>query len=300
VNGDVDLDRLADYIGGALDGTPDEARVAHLVATDPAWTRAHAALVAADAFVRADLVRLAGQPEPMPDEVVARLDAALTAEPRPPVKTHLSVLPGGRDGAVPPSARWRWRAVVGVAAAAVVLGLGAVSLGPRLLRGAGDASDTAAGTSVTAPTPATAGPEAASDAASAPVNASGSDYSPQTLAVLGRAPIAVPTDGTAKSDARPNTLGAPAQPSARPTGVPEALRPLTEPTARAACVKALVAQYGGTATLLDYARYEGSPALIVLLDGARGVTGQKWVVAVGPTCGAGGVATDQRYSAPLR
>ncbi|GII22286.1 hypothetical protein [Planosporangium mesophilum] len=297
MNGDVDLDRLADYIGGALDGTPDEARVAHLVATDPAWTRAHAALVAADAFVRADLAQLAGRSEPMPDDVVARLDAALAAEPRPPVKAHLSVLPGGLETAARP--RWRRRTVVGVAAAVLVLGLGTVSLGPHLLGGAGDASDNAAGTSATAPTPATGGPEAASDAASAAVNASGSDYSPETLAVLGRSSTPVTPSGAAKSDARPNTLGAPAQPSARPTDVPEALRPLTEPIARAACIKALVTQYGGTASLLDYARYEGSPALIVLLDGARGVTGQKWVVAVGPTCGAGGVATDQRYSAPL-
>ena len=36
----VDLDLLADYVGGALDGTPDQERVAGLVSTDPAWRRA--------------------------------------------------------------------------------------------------------------------------------------------------------------------------------------------------------------------------------------------------------------------
>ena len=34
---EVDWDLLADHLGGALQGTPEEARVAHLVATDPAW-----------------------------------------------------------------------------------------------------------------------------------------------------------------------------------------------------------------------------------------------------------------------
>ena len=36
---EVDLDLLADYVGGALDGTPDEARVAQLVADGPGLGR---------------------------------------------------------------------------------------------------------------------------------------------------------------------------------------------------------------------------------------------------------------------
>ena len=37
----VDIDLLADYIGGALAGTPDESAVAALVADDPAWREAY-------------------------------------------------------------------------------------------------------------------------------------------------------------------------------------------------------------------------------------------------------------------
>lgn len=312
MTGDVDLDRLADYVGGALDGTPDEAAIAHLVATDPQWTRAHAALVAADAFVRADLAVLAAAPEPMPDEVLVRLDAALTAEPPLPrpaptdSRPRLSVLSGDRatpsplsgHRATPSPARRRWRMIVGAAAAAIVLGLGAVSLTPALRGGgAGDAKVAASDLAGRAPTPLPSDAGPASTYAAADVHASGSDYTADTLAALGGASISARGSDSTKVESRPNALDTPAQPTGRPTEVPEPLRQLTQPDVRAACLKALVAQYGGAPALLDYARYQGSPALIVLIDGAQGVIGRKWVVAVGPKCGAGGAVTDQRYSA---
>jgi hypothetical protein len=184
-----------------------------------------------------------------------------------------------------------------VAAAAVVLGLGAVSLTPVFRGGgAGDArtatSDSAGRGS--APLPSGGGP---ASYAAADVHASGSDYNAVTLAALG-APIAARGSNSTQTESGPNALGAPTQP-AGPTEVPDTLRRLTEPDARAACLKAIIAQYGGTARLLDYARYQGSPALIVVLDGAQGVTGRKWVVAVGPKCGTGGAIADQRYSAAV-
>ncbi|MBM0228834.1 hypothetical protein JNW87_28395, partial [Micromonospora sp. ATA51] len=46
---------LADYVGGALDGTPEQVRVARLVEEDPAWGGAYAALAPAVELVRADL-----------------------------------------------------------------------------------------------------------------------------------------------------------------------------------------------------------------------------------------------------
>jgi hypothetical protein len=304
VSGEVDLDRLADYVGGALDGTPDEAVVAQLVATDPRWTRAHAALVAADAFVRTDLATLAADPARMPDDVAARLTAALAAEPAPPAPAtvdhgpQLSVLPGDRLAHVPSPAR-RWRSVAAVAAAAILLALGAASLAPQL-RGSGAKSSGVAASADRAATPyrgEASGTASAGtfDAAPLDVRASGSDYTAGTLAALGGALTA---DATGKS-ARDEAAEASTAPPSGPTGIPDPLRRLTEPGARAVCLNAVVARYGGTVRLLDYARYQGSPALIVLLDGAGGVVGRKWVVAVGPTCGAGGAIADQRYSGPV-
>ncbi|AEV89246.1 hypothetical protein ACWT_8237 [Actinoplanes sp. SE50] len=71
----VDIDLLADFVGGALDGTPDADRVAALLAADPAWQEAYELLAPEMATVGALLTGLPA--EPMPVDVVARLDAAL-------------------------------------------------------------------------------------------------------------------------------------------------------------------------------------------------------------------------------
>jgi hypothetical protein len=309
----IDLDRLADYVSGALAGTPDAAAVADLVATDPRWTRAHAALVAADALVRADLAELAAQPEPMPDDVMARLDAAFAAEPPladavPGQKPPLTVLPGGRSTAVPTVARRRWRSVVGVAAATVLLGVGAITLAPRLSEHSNStASRSDTGSAVSqGRVPSATAPKSASGLESgtsgAPgINASGSNYTDETLSALGTAAGKPPSaQGDSAKSNRPNALEAPSQPAVPLAAVPQALRPLAQPGARDSCVKAILKEYGGAATLLDYAQYQGSPALVVVIDGAHGAPGRKWVVVVGPKCGTGGAIADERYSAQLR
>ncbi|RIV36399.1 hypothetical protein [Micromonospora radicis] len=76
----VDHDLLADYLGGALVGTPEQAEVARRVADDPDWARAHAQLAPALADVRADLFAWGGGSTPeMPAEVTDRILAALDA-----------------------------------------------------------------------------------------------------------------------------------------------------------------------------------------------------------------------------
>ncbi len=76
----VDLDLLADYIGGALDGTPDAERVARLVAEDPAWQQAFESLAYGMTAVG---TQLRGLPPagPMPDDVADRITTALAALP---------------------------------------------------------------------------------------------------------------------------------------------------------------------------------------------------------------------------
>jgi hypothetical protein len=77
----VDIDLLADYVGGALDGTPDETVVAGLVADDPAWRAAYEVLTGGMAAIGADLRLLGAADEPMPAELSARLDTAFAALP---------------------------------------------------------------------------------------------------------------------------------------------------------------------------------------------------------------------------
>src|SRR5687767_1509067 len=70
----VDLDRLADFVGGALDGTADAAEVRRLITDDPAWAAAYTDLVTALDAVADDLVAYAAHRPTLPTDVAARLD----------------------------------------------------------------------------------------------------------------------------------------------------------------------------------------------------------------------------------
>jgi len=225
----VDWDRLADHLGGALTGTPDEAEVARLVATDPNWAHAAGQLEAAFEAVAADLRSL---PEPsLPDDVATRLAGALRtaphltpaagpdptptgAEPTAPEPAGTGPAPGRRRGAVPatasrptdassrpagrPAARpRRWRGTrlgAGVAVAAGVVAFAAIgfsALSPSFLPGGADDSDTAG--QAGAPEQSALIEQPGGD----PVMlASGTDYRPPTI--TGQEPeLAVPgTQGT--------------------------------------------------------------------------------------------------------
>jgi hypothetical protein len=320
---DVDLDRLADFMGGALDGTPDADAVRRLVATDPGWSRAYAALMDADAAVRVDLAAFAADPVALPHDVAARLDSALRAAPvdapdpasdghmtahidRPASRRRaerdaVSFASAARSDARPTDtrpagarrpearrARRRWAVALSAAAAVVVGALGVSTLVPQLAQhnssstaGADKGAQVAAGS-----------PEGGTSAADVPTLASGTDYRPDTLGAL----------ATYNAPAAPNTQrsaeGLPQGPRAADSagGVPDELAPLTPPAARAACLDAITRQDGGTVVVVDYARFEGRPALIVVLTGTRVAGNRRWAVVVGPQCGRGGAIADERFS----
>ncbi|WP_422772499.1 hypothetical protein ACN28C_05610 [Plantactinospora sp. WMMC1484] len=94
---EVDLDLLADYVGGALDGTSDENEVARLIAEDRSWAEAYAELTAAVDAVRLDLTGWAAEPTPMPSAVVDRLTAALCDAPVTAVPTATAATASPED-----------------------------------------------------------------------------------------------------------------------------------------------------------------------------------------------------------
>lgn len=214
-------------------------------------------------------------PGPVPPDVAARIEATLRdlaagAGARATTGATTGATPGAT--VVPlnqaPSARRR-RPLLVAAAAAVVL-LGGAGYGLSQVLAGGSATTTAA-------TAATSGrPEAADRGAGGPQTtapgtvASGTDYSRERL------------QSQIEQVLRANRQAA-AGPGAGP---------LSAPAAVAACVKALGAE-GSTPILIDLARFEGSPAAVVVLEvgGVREV----WVVAV--SCGPGQDGT--RYFARL-
>lgn len=279
-----DLDLLADYAAGVLDGTAEGAAVAERVAGDPAWAALYAALVRADDAVRADLAGL--PPEPIPSDVAARLDGALAAE-RSRVETETLA-----DAApVVPLRRRRPGRMVGgaVAAGVAVLAAGAIGLQVFSSNQSGGNETSAASDAGTASrelsestrgVPPKAAPGAQPDAAAGGV-ASGTDYRRETLATQINSLVA------AKARLAPNSAD-------QAAAVPPALSRLAQPAALRECLTALGAT--GQPRTVDYARYDGAPAVVIVLPTASTETVD--VAVVGPACGVSG--SDTRLRTTLR
>ncbi|MEV4507807.1 hypothetical protein AB0K00_02465 [Dactylosporangium sp. NPDC049525] len=289
---DADFDLLADFVGGALDGTPEADEVRRLVSTDDGWAEAYGALVTAEVAVRDELTALGAERLAMPADVAHRLDAALEAAVvAPPPNAPVLDLDRAREARRHRRQRW----AVGLATAAAVLICGGIGVNVVMREQTGN-RDTATssadgGNGEAAPQLA---PSAGSDGTRASARtdaalvASGQDYGPGTVAQLakGSPPAMMAGEGSAAADQSK---------SAKPNPVPEELRRLQDPAARAACLNAVVREYGGQVALVDYARFEGQPALVVIVDGTRLGAGKRLVIAVGPDCGIGAAIADELY-----
>ena len=82
-------------------------------------------------------------------------------------------------------------------------------------------------------------------------------------------------------------LSAPTDAQPQPGSVPEALSRLLDPSALNDCLTAVEATNGGTVSAVDFASYQGQPALIVTIDTPA------TVVVVGPACGSPGHGADE-------
>ena len=300
-----DWDLLADYVGGALAGTPDEARVAALVATDPAWASEHELLVAALAATADDLAFFARETaEPMPDEVVTRLLAALPSTPpahlpaqraeaaRGPARDNRAQ--GGSRPARRQPGRARRRSRWLTWAAPVLVALAVAALGGLWINGSM--------TGLTSPTASDAGGDAAAArapeagaAVAIPRYTTGRDY--DGAGVTGGFPGGARSELTGQSpgpvaDQDNSTKSAP---TTKFNGDERALGRLDAPAALQVCVDAIAAAHGQgqiTVDAADYAAFDGRPAVVVFFtDGAR----DRWGWAVGPDCGLAG--TDELFHA---
>jgi len=300
--GGVDIDLLADYVGGALDGTPDETVVSTLIAEDAAWRDAYARLTESVASVTDALRALGSDAAPMPADVFARLDAALmdAAGDRESGSTAgPAVMEPGTDGAAParhlvavPSGsrskrarRLRWAAPAGIAAG--VLAFVGFALQQQL---AGAGSEDSAATADAGEAAPAAGPALSLPGGSVPLTESGRDYRQDTLAQVaaGNSVLAQP-----QLDQEPTDRYRKPVPSAGKISMPDpALDRLRMQEALRACIEAIAAQHGTgevTTQAVDFARFDGAPAVIVRFTAA----GKPWVWASGPACGTSGVGADK-------
>ncbi|MFU8851289.1 hypothetical protein ACNAW0_09955 [Micromonospora sp. SL1-18] len=336
----VDHDLLADYVGGALDGTPEQAAVARLIEEDPAWDDAYVALARAVNLVRADLADWADAPAPeMPLTVMDRITAALAgAGPAPagatpsdaeeearapgpdrhdvvgrdadspgpaevraaraPAPSVVPSQPRRADGATRPvehparntgpgrrSRRWvRIAGPVALVAASVT----AVGLGVSNLIDAGRSDQ---GVTTDAGPAAGAAQDGSGPLAAAPFRTtgpplhSGTDYGQEQLSGGARplAAPAVPSEGRATKTS--------------PQRISEAgdLDRLARPEALKSCLRAISAEHAAgqlTVELIDYASFQGRPALVVTFLDAGG---ERWAWVSGPECGVPGSDADTRF-----
>jgi hypothetical protein len=299
-----DWDLLADYVGGALVGTPEEARVAALVATDPAWAAEHESLVTALAATADDLAVFAGQTaEPMPDEVVARLLAALPSAQSVPAQRAEPARGPARDNRAPRSARpegrppgrARRRSRWLIVAAPVLVALAVAALGGLWINGSMTGLNSTTATDAGGDAAVAQAP-AVGDVAAIPRAMSGRDYDVPGVAegflraarsgLTPSPPPRAPAANQSKSiESAPSQFSSADGPLAR----------LNAPAALQLCVDAIAEAHGQgsiTVDVADYAAFDGQPAVVVFFtDGA----GARWGWAVGPDCGLAG--TDELFRA---
>ncbi|MFC4149257.1 hypothetical protein ACFO0M_23665 [Micromonospora mangrovi] len=343
---EVDHDLLADYLGGALDGTPEQATVARLVDEDPAWREAYTLLAPALDLVRADLADWAAVPAPeLPLAVADRITAALagagpapadvpqpraadgpdshdeedpTAEPgvarqRRSGTPTVTVVgqrtgrPGRGSGTARPAEgptkgtgpgrrQRRWARLAGPVALAAA-SIAAVGLGVNQLVGTagGDgapvtAQDQSAGNA--------ARPLAAPFRTTGPPRRSGTDWTPERLSSSnlsmtepGRTLAMVPPMGTAA----PKSPQDVPQDEAQRLSVSGDLGRLAGSDALDSCLAAVAAEHAGgavTVDLVDFASFQGRPALVLNFVDAAGA---RWAWVSGPECGVPGSGADTRF-----
>ena len=296
----LDLDGLADHLAGEVDASR------HL-ATCSGCTARLSELAGADHLVLAALRSLADLP--LPAEVADRLSTALAAEPpltgAPPVtsapaSTRTPPVTGERASAAPLSAttlsattltaareatvvplddRRRRRVWVPAAAAGLVLAAGGL-IGYAVVTGGQGSVDTS-----------TAAPGVADEAAESgarggfPTVASGLDYG-DAAAVTAALPTVL--DGTADAGrlgaAPPPAAPDPAAAQAPAGSTVDPLARLRDPVALADCLAAVLdpADPAEQPLALDYATYQGRPALAVFLPDPD--PSRLSVFLVGPAC----------------
>lgn len=267
------LERLAELEEGLLDAD-DRARVAEHVAGCAQCHEQQALLTRTGALLRALPA------EAMPAEVAARLDAALADAGAATSTTSPAgdIVPLG-------GARRRWRllpAAAGLGAAAAVAAVVAVLV---VGHNSGGGSST--------PEQTTALGQAQTDTVLTDLTTttSGTNYTSHNLAAavpqLLSGPVTAMTEaapaspGGASTGAAPNTRAGAAAP---PSAIPSALARLhNSPSALRSCV--LGVEAGGKVVrplAIDFAHYQGAPAVLVVLPGLTTGFVDAWFV--GPAC----------------
>lgn len=252
-SGHLDLDALAELEEGLTEPQAAAAARAHVDECEDCR-----ALMSRLRTTRALLSAL--PPEPMPPHVVDRLDAALAREEASPSGTIVPLAGRRRP--------WNSPAIAGgAAAAAVVVLVAAIVAGTLVHRGNKHKTDTSAA--------AGANSQFGGKTVATKQWSTGTNYTPATLAslvprlVTGTPPAGATTGGPAGgavsngSATTPSTAPAPTPASTTPSYTQDQLR--ASPAAVLACGKILAGGVVTTPVAVDFANFDGKPAVVFAL-----------------------------------
>ena len=281
-----ELDTLADYVEGLLDGTSEGDAVADRIATDPTWADAYQQLAVANPEVTSALQGLADPP--LPAEIAAKIERVIatgreeSAGPAPqPVLRPVRRLEKRRAAQI-----GGWAAAAAVVALATVTGVAALH----------SSQSSSSSTDVAASGPQAArvsGPMAPESVHRSGFNYTTGELGPQARELLEPATKkAAPAPSLASPPVVPGaTTASPPPVSNAPRATPPppapALSRLTAPSALGACLAALKV---ADPLAVDYATFDGAPAVVIVTPGPE--TTRLTVLAAGPNCGLNG-ETDQ-------
>lgn len=237
------------------------------------------AALAGIADVRGQLRRLATVA--LPPDVATRVQMALADEADRPTQPHTAGRTTGRTG--PRIHRKRWRPQPGSVAAGVVALLVLVIGGGALANRAGN--HTGSSSADRSASRVTGSPHGQATAGTV-FAASGRDYSSATVDGDVRRLLTGQSAATADSRPRGRTaapnLVVPGRSGGSSNGA-DPLARLRQPVALAACVRTLTGGRAATPLAVDYAAYQGTPAVVVVLPGPHTRTVLVYVAAA--SCG---------------
>ncbi len=273
-----DVDALSDLAAGVLDDTPEAFALHDHLAGCPACAGVAVLL----RHTRGLLASL--PPVAMPDDVAARLAAALSAaaaeEAAAPATPVTDLAKHGRlTGRKSRSGSWggerRWRPGVGAVAAGVAL-LFSAAVGIGALRSGGQRHPTGGAAAVAARSPGLA--------AARRLPPAGHDYTAATLAPAVRSLLGTPASAAHPAGVSPQPVPAPGAAQDGVAQAPDhALQRLLRPAGLGACVTALAGNARTAPLAVDFGRYQGRPVAVIVLPDRDPAKVQAWVV--GPACG---------------
>jgi hypothetical protein len=235
---------------------------------------------------------------PMPPEVIARIEAALAAEPALAATPGVTTLAKERDRRRPSRRPLVFRVAASVIALVglTAFGIAVVNSGGATSSGGSSAStaDAAAGAASVAAS--AAAPPASAPAGGVRLTASGQDYTAATLAVQAESLLTASAAPSASSAAGESTA-----PAASASGTSDnraatlgkaAFASLqASPNKLAACVKELTDGDGRAPLAVDVGRWDHQVAFVIVLPADKTST-QRQVYVVKPTCGTTNEGTD--------